>query len=167
MSVHDIYSSAFYLALCFFVFILSPLHLPNIILCHSQRENLIALTNKVSWDRQQLQGMMLHKDSEREAGRHTKNNDVKSGRHRILHSQYLLSTIPGWISVGMRARNWWDCTTFLLTENGGAQFFLIYNFECPDHFIACISIERYTQYNRIVNSMLVLLKMKLYYLLFN
>lgn len=72
VSVHDIYSSAFYLALRFFVFILSPLHLPNIILCHSQRENLIALINKVSWDRQ------LHKDSGREAGRHSKNNDVKS-----------------------------------------------------------------------------------------
>lgn len=62
VSVHDIYSSAFYLALRVCVFILSRLRLPDIILCHSQRENLIALINKVSWDRQQLQGTMLHKD---------------------------------------------------------------------------------------------------------
>lgn len=78
VSVHDIYSSAFYLAPCSFVFILSHLHLPSIILCHSQRENLIALTNKVSWDRQQLKGTMCHKDSERDAGRHGKNNNIKS-----------------------------------------------------------------------------------------
>lgn len=64
VSVHDIYSSAF-LSRTSFVFILSPLRLPNIILCHSRRENLIALTNNVSRDRQQLRGMMLHKDSGR------------------------------------------------------------------------------------------------------
>lgn len=64
----------------------SRLRLPDIILCQSQRENLIALINKVSWDRQQLQGTMLHKDSERQTGtRHS----VKSGWHLLFHCLHL------------------------------------------------------------------------------
>ena len=72
VSVHDIYSSAFLSRTLFSLSSFrSPLPLPNIIPCHSQRENLIALINKVSWDRQ------IHRDSEREACRHSKNNNVK------------------------------------------------------------------------------------------
>lgn len=74
VSVHDIYSSAFYLALYFFVSILSPFASSE---HHSvslrerkergrKKKNLIALTNKVSWDRQPTQGRMFHGDSERE-----------------------------------------------------------------------------------------------------
>lgn len=79
VSVHDIYSSSFYLALCFFVSILSPFAFSE---HHSvslgeekggrgkkKKRNLIALTNKVSWDRQPTQGRMFHGDSEREMER--------------------------------------------------------------------------------------------------
>lgn len=75
MSVHDIYSAAFYLALCFFVSILSPFPFSE---HHSvslrkgkeggrkKKDNLIAFTNEVSWDRQPRQERMVHGDSERE-----------------------------------------------------------------------------------------------------
>lgn len=77
VSVHDIYSSAFYPAqFCFFVFILSPFSKRHTV--SLAEKNLIALINKVSWDRQQLRGMMLHINSERKTDRH-KGNNVKSG----------------------------------------------------------------------------------------
>lgn len=60
VSVHDIYSSAFFISHSrFFVSVsVSSLRLPDIVPCHSaeRKKNLMALTNKVSWDRQQLQG---------------------------------------------------------------------------------------------------------------
>lgn len=79
VSVHDIYSSAFYLALCFFVSILPPFASSehhSVSLREEKEErgkkkkrNLIALTNEVSWDRQPAQGRMFHGDSERETER--------------------------------------------------------------------------------------------------
>lgn len=73
MSVHDIYSSAFYLALYFFVSILSPFasseHYSMSLRERKEgkkKKDLIALTNEVSWDRQPMQGRMFHGDSERE-----------------------------------------------------------------------------------------------------
>lgn len=77
VSVHDIYSSAFYLALCFFVSIPSsfPSSEHHSASLWERRwwwwrqwvggRNLIAFTNEVSWDRQPTLGRMFHGDSEK------------------------------------------------------------------------------------------------------
>lgn len=92
VSVHDIYSSAFYLALCFFVAVPSPFPSSE---HHSASlrgrwwwwwcwcwwgagGNLVELTNEASWDRQPTRGRMFHGDSGKGE---TEQKRVKPWRH--------------------------------------------------------------------------------------
>ena len=100
----------FYLALCSFVFILSPLRLPNIILCHSQREKSHSAYKQGvlgQAGRQQLQrGWCFTKTLETQ-----NNNNVSSMWYGIFHSEYLHLhyPIPGCYLAWVEASNWCDC----------------------------------------------------------